>query len=139
MADIAVDVTKMGVVFPHKADIIDVTLTEAVTALQTLYQLTTGKFGLCDANVAGKEQFRGVALKAGAANQVVPMLKMGHVFGYAVSALSGDVAVFQSDTAGSLADVASVTKTVRCGRVIVLTDSGLTKVAYIAADWITVW
>ncbi len=139
MADIALTAAQIAVVFPQEAEIVDVTLTEAVTKGQAGYQLTTGKFGVADANAAGKQQFRGIFLKAGAAGQVVPLLKRGHVYGFTVAAMNGDAIAYLSDTAGALADAAG-TMTVNVGRIVGLTDHGVfTKVLFVDADWLRAW
>jgi hypothetical protein len=75
-------------------------------------------------------RFRGIALKSVAAGQPVPVLVRGVVFGFTVSGLAYDAAVYVSDTAGSLADAAGTTSLV-AGRVVPLTDRGLTKVLYV--------
>lgn len=138
MADITVTAAQVAVVSPHNAEIYDFIATEAITAGQPVYQLSTGKVGVADANAAGKQQFRGIALKAAAAGQAVSVLKRGMVTGYTISGLNRDVAVYLSDTAGSLADAAG-TMSVICGRVFSLSDSNLSKVLYIDADWLRAW
>lgn len=139
MADIALTAAQVAPIFPRKADIRDVVLTEAVTRGQVVYQLTTGKFGVADANVAGKQQARGIALKTGAANEVISILVAGYCYGFTVSGLNGDALLYLSDTAGALADSAG-TLSVLCGRVTIMTDSGaLTKVAAFAFDWLRTW
>lgn len=136
MADITVTAANVSRVFPQQDEIISVKLAEAVTAGQTAYQLTAGTFGLSDANAAGKQQFRGVFLAAGAAGEVVPVLKKGYLNGFGVSSLNGDAVLYQSDTAGAFADAAG-TMTVVCGRVFTMTDG--TKIAYIDAQWSQIW
>jgi hypothetical protein len=136
MADIVVTATQVGVVYSVHPEIVDVIATEAVTAGDTAYQLSTGKFGIADANAAGKQQFRGIFLKTVGAGQVVPVLKEGFVSGFTVSALNGDAILYLSDTVGKLADGAG-TMTVNCGRVFTTPD--LTKLVYIAADWLRAW
>lgn len=138
MADIALTATQIGVVYPHKATIVDMIAAEAITAGQAVYQTAAGKAGVADANVAGKQQIRGIALKGGAAGAVIPVLKEGHVYGFTVSGEDGDQALYLSDTAGALADAAG-TLTVVAGRVTALPDGNATKVAYIEAQWSTIW
>ncbi len=139
MADITLTAAQVGVIFPDKAIIVDFIAGETITKGQAVYLLSTGKIGVAGAATAGKEQFRGIALNSAGAGKAVSVLAKGHVYGFGVSALNADVAVFLSDTAGALADAASVTKTVNCGRVVALPDNGLTKVLYIQADWLRVW
>jgi hypothetical protein len=120
-------------------DIVSVILTASVTAGQAAYQLTTGKFGIADANDSGKQQFRGIFLQAGAAGQVVPLLRRGLCYGFTVSGLNADDPLYLSDTAGAL-DTAAGTMTVVCGRVTAMTDTGtLTKVVFINAEWTRIW
>lgn len=138
MADITVTAAKVAVVFPLKAEIYDFIATEAITTGQAVYQLTTGKVGVADANAAGKQQFRGIALKTVAAGQAVSVLKQGVVEGFGIAGLNRDAALYLSDTAGALADAAG-TLAVTVGRVISLSDSNLTKALYIQADWLRAW
>lgn len=140
MADVAVTATKVGLVIPQVAETFDMIAGEAINAGQAVYfDATTRKALIADANVAGKQQFRGIALKSVGAGQAVSILKKGFVEGFTLSGLNGDAQVFLSDTAGALADAASATKTVIAGRVMALADSNLTKVLYIDADWIANW
>lgn len=139
MAAITATPSQIALVFPSRARVRDVVLAEAVTAGQSIYQANTGKYGLADANAAGKEQFRGVALSKGAAGQTITICEEGEVAGYDLSGVAYDGAVFLSDTAGGLDSAASATKTVRCGRVVALTDPELTKVVYIKAEPTAAW
>jgi hypothetical protein len=139
MADIALTAAQIALIYPQWAEVYDVVVTEAVTAGQAIYQLTTGKFGVADANAAGKQQFRGIALKAAGANGAVTLLKRGHCYGFTVSGLNADVPLYLSDTAGALADAAG-TLSVICGRVVAMPNlPTLTKVVYIDADWLRIW
>lgn len=138
MADISVTAAQVALVFPQKAEIIDGIATEAITVGQAVYQLTTRKFGVADANAAGKQQFRGIALNSAGAGQAVSILKKGFVAGFGIGSLNGDAALYLSDTAGALADGAG-TMTVICGRVFGLSDNDLTRVLYIDADWLRAW
>src|SRR5512139_50485 len=137
MADITVTAAKVALVRPLESDVVNVKLAEAATAGQALYQTTSGTFGLADANGAGKQQFRGIALQAGAAGQVISMCRRGELYGFTLSG-NYDTLLYLSDTAGALADAAG-TMTVDCGRVVAETDKDLTKVAYICADWLRAW
>lgn len=138
MADITVTAAQVAVVNPDQAEIYDFIANAAITAGQPVYQLSTGKVGPADANAAGQQQFRGIALKSVGAGQAVSVLKKGFVTGFAISGLNRDVPVYLSDTVGSLADAAG-TMTVICGRVFSLTDTALSKVLYIEADWLRAW
>jgi hypothetical protein len=136
MAVIALVAANVSRVQPQTDEVYGVTLTEAVTVGQVLYQLTTGKFGIADADVAGKQQARGIALAAGAAGQTVPMLVRGLVGGFTVSSLNADVQVFLSDTAGAL-DTSAGTMNVVCGRVFATPDG--TKILRVDFDWLRAW
>jgi len=138
MADITCTAAQVGNAFPGRSDVFDGILTEAVTAGEPVYQLSTGKYGRADANAAGKQQVRGIALKTGAANQAVPIMRRGYLTGYTLSGMNYDAKAYLSDTVGSLADAAG-TMTVPVGRVAALTDSSLTKVLYVDIDWLTTW
>jgi len=138
MADITRTKAQVAVVFPQNAEIYDFIATEAIEAGQPVYQLTTRKVGVADANAAGKQQVRGIALKDVGAGQAVSVLKKGHVEGFDVSGLNGDALVYLSDTAGELADAAG-TLSVTVGRVFGLSDANLTHVLYVDADWIGTW
>lgn len=119
---------------PDSDEVIPVVLATAVTRGQVLYQSTAG-FGVADADDAGKQQARGIALDNGAAGQTIAMLKRGFVSGFAVSGLNDDAILYLSNTAGALDDSAG-TLTVRCGRVTKLQD---TKMVYVDFDWTIVW
>lgn len=136
MTDIDYTATQIAEVFPQEREVLSVKLAETVEAGQSAYQTTSGTFGLADANGAGKQQFRGIFMEGGSANQVVRLLKRGAIYGLGVSGLNCDAPLYLSDTAGDLADAAG-TMTVVCGRVLGLTDG--TKVAYIDAQWAQVW
>ncbi len=138
MSDITVTAAKVAALFPDKAEIVDMIAAATITAGQAVYQDTDGKAGVADANASGKQQFRGIALNGAGAGQAVSVLVRGHVAGFTVSGMNGDALAYLSDTAGALAD-ANGTMNVQCGRVTCLTDSSLTKVLYICADWLRAW
>lgn len=135
MADIALTAANIARVFPQADEVFTVTLGETVTKGQILYQLSTGLFGVADANAAGKQQARGVALEGGGAGQAIPMLKRGVVEGFTVSGLDADVPVYLSDTAGALGDGVG-TMTVICGRVFVHAGR---KLVHFDFDWLRAW
>jgi len=138
MADITIVTNGISLVFADKAEIRDMIAVEAITAGQPVYVTAAGKAGVADANGAGKQQFRGIALKAAAAGGVVPVLKIGYLAGYVLTGVAYDGILYLSDTAGSLADAAG-TMTVNCGRCSNKTDSDLTKILYVEADWLRAW
>lgn len=135
MADITLTAANIARVFPRADEVFTVTLAETVTKGQILYQLSTGLFGVADANASGKQQARGVALEGGGAGQAVLILKRGVVAGFNVSGLDADVPVYLSDTAGALAD-GNGTMTVICGRVFVNAGS---KLIHFDFDWLRAW
>jgi hypothetical protein len=139
MADITVTAAQVGAVFPEKAEIVDMIAAEALTAGQAVYQVAaSGKAGLADANAAGQQQFRGIALNAAGAGQAVSVLKKGHVYGFDLSGMDYDDPAYLSDTAGTLADAAG-TMSVNAGRVVALPDASASKVLYVEADWLRTW
>ena len=115
-----------------------VVVTEAVTNGQVGYVLSTGKYGVADANAAGKQQARGLFIEAAGANGGSTLLKRGRVGGFDLSALAYDALVYLSDTAGAL-DTAAGTMSVTIGRVVPMSDSDYTKVLYVDCSWITTW
>jgi hypothetical protein len=138
MADIALTATQIAPVFLEKAEIIDMIAAEKITKGQTVYTTSVGKAGLADADAAGKEQFRGIALNPAEVGRPVSVLKRGAMYGFTISGLTPDAVLYLSNTAGALADAAGG-KSVICGRVMVLTDKAATKVLYIEADWLRAW
>jgi hypothetical protein len=140
MADIALTAAQIAAVKPEISEIIDVTLAATVTKGQALYLVAaSGKYGVADANDSGKEQVRGIALKAGAAGETIPMLKRGPVAGFTISGMNYDAPAYLSNTAGALADAAG-TMTVVVGRVIPLNDSPtFSKVLWVDCDYSKIW
>lgn len=140
MTVITLTAAKVAAAHPQHAELYPAIPGEAVTKGLALYRIAaTGKYGIADANVSGKQQFRGVAVEAGGADQGISILKRGALFGYDLSGLAYDDPVYLSDTAGAF-DTAAGTLSVICGRVIALTDKGIrTKVLYIEADWLRAW
>jgi len=139
MGAIAVTAAQVAPVKPLKCDIESYIATEAIAAGQAVYILTTGKVGVADANSAGKEQFRGIALQSVGAGQAVDVLHKGDVYGFTLSG-NADSLAYLSDTAGGLDTSASGSKTVAAGRVVCLPDSPtFTKVLRVFvkldADW----
>jgi len=136
MGDITVTAAQVAVVFPEQAEIYNVKLAEAATKGQALYQTVSGTYGLADANAAGKQQFRGVALEAGEAGACISMLKQGILAGYTLGTYEDEV--YLSDTAGAFSTTMG-TLLVKCGRVMSLADPALTEVLYVEADWLREW
>jgi len=134
--EITVTAAEVAVVFPEPAEIYNGVAAEALTKGLALYQTTSGTFGIADANAAGKQQFRGVALEAVNAGEGFSFLKRGILAGYTLATYND--AVYLSDTAGAFSTVAG-TLSVVCGRVMSLADPSLTEVLYIEADWLRNW
>jgi hypothetical protein len=69
----------------------------------------------------------------------VSVLKEGIVYGFTISSLNCDVALYLSDTVGALADAAG-TKSVIAGRVLSIPEvGGPVKALYVCADWLRAW
>ena len=133
MADVTVTAARVAEIFPRHAEIFTMIAAETITAGQVVYQTSAGKAGVADANAAGKQQARGIALTGGGAGQGVSVLKRGHCAGFTLSQ-AYDAQLFLGDTAGAVADAAG-TMSVAIGRVVPMSDSDLTKVFYVDADW----
>lgn len=100
----------------------NVRLLVAVTAGQAGYlDPTTGKYGLCNTNTSGKQQFRGIFMRAGAAGDVVAMMSQGEIDGFDLSGSNFDDILYAQDTDG-LIGTAAGTKNVPIGRVVSLAD-----------------
>ena len=138
MTAISIATTGVREVFSDKNDTFDMIAAEAITKGQVVYQTAAGKAGVADANGSGKQQARGIALKAAAAGEPVPCIRRGYLAGFDLSGLDYDAAVYLSDTAGSL-DTAAGTMTVNCGRVASMTDPDLTKILFVDFDWLRAW
>jgi hypothetical protein len=140
MADIAVTAAKVGRVQPGNDVVNDFIAGEALTAGQSVYiNSADGKVYKTAGGVAGTAQFRGIALKTVGAEQAVSVLQRGRVYGFDLSGMDYDAEAYVSNTAGALAD-ATGTVTAIAGRVVGLTDFGITKVLEIdvtqnVADW----
>jgi hypothetical protein len=138
MADISLTAAQIAPVYPQKADIFDYIAAESISKGQAVYFTAAGKVGVADANAAGKQQFRGIALNAAGVGQAVSVLHRGHVYGFAVGSINADAYAFLSDTAGALGDAAG-TLSVRCGRVVALPDYSGTKVLFVDTKFLDSW
>lgn len=138
MADIVVTTAQVSPVDLMKADIRSYIAAEAITAGQAVYLTTAGKAGVADADAAGKQQFRGIALQSVAAGQAVDVMHDGEIAGFTVSALNCGAFAYLSDTVGALSDGAG-TMTVRVGRVVARTDKSATKVLRVFTQWDADW
>lgn len=138
MADITVTASRVGLLYPSKADVRSYIAAETITKGQAVYITTAGKVGVADANAAGKQQFRGIALNGGGAGQAIEVVHEGELAGFTVSGLNVGVLVYLSDTAGALADAAG-TMTVAAGRVVATSDKDATKAVRIMTNWMADW
>lgn len=136
MSDLSLTAAQIAPVFPGEAEIFDMIAAVTITAGQAVYENSAGKAALADADAgSGAEQFRGIALNGAGAGQAVSVLKRGHLYGFTLSSIAYDGAVWLSNTAGALADAPSSTNAVRAGRVVGLSDANVTKVLYVDAQW----
>lgn len=139
MADIALVAARVSAIDPLKADIRSYVAAAAITKGQAVAFNTAGKVVVADANGAGLQQCRGIALNAAVAGMAVDVLHEGEVAGFTVAALNADALLYLSDTAGALADAAG-TMTVRVGRIVVMNDApNYTKVVRVFTQWDANW
>jgi hypothetical protein len=136
MTDLVVTEAQVDVVFPEQAEVFTAICAEAITAGQSLFRDTAGKVQLADANAAGEQQTRFLALQSGAAGQAIAVLKKGHVYGFTLTSQAFDAPIFQSDTVGVLADSAG-TLAVPVGIVdaVALDPATIVKVLYFEPRW----
>jgi hypothetical protein len=132
MADLSlITAGQVAPVYPHSAldDTYDIICGVAVTGGQVIYQNTSGKAALSDANAgSGAEKAIGIVLRTKGAGQGVSYLTRGRVYGFDLSSLAYGALVYLSDTPGALSDTPSTTNSVAVGRVEALSNSDLTKV-----------
>lgn len=133
MADLAFTAAKIAAAHPTKAEIVTMIAAAAITAGQSVYQDAAGKADLADASVAGTAGTRGIALQTVGAGQAVDVLKRGYVEGFTLTQ-AYDAPIYQSDTAGDLADAAG-TVSYLVGIVAPLTDKDITKALYVDLSW----
>jgi hypothetical protein len=108
---------------------------ETIVAGQAVYKLAAGTIGVADANDAGKQQYRGIAINGGPAGTPIMVAYFGSVDGFTFTQ-NVDTLVYLSDTAGALADAAG-TMTVPVGR-IDMRDDG-TKFLFTDVNWLAQW
>lgn len=136
MTVITVTADNVALEVPSMVETFNGVSAEALTKGLALYQTTSGTYGIADANAAGKQQFRGVALEAVNSGEGLSILKRGVLAGYTLATYEDEV--YLSDTAGAF-DTAPGTLLVKCGRVMAMPDRALTEVLYIDADWLHEW
>jgi hypothetical protein len=140
VADLLATAANIRATHPSTSVIYDGLAGETITAGQLVYLASTGKYGVADANVAGKQQARGIALNsAGTGAPGLSILKTGPVAGFTTNMPAYDARVYASDTAGAVADTAG-TMSVTVGRVGAIPDGGTpSKVIFFDFSWITQW
>ena len=106
MADITKVTEKIGLVFPAQSETYNIMVSVAVTAGQTLYPEAGGTYALADADVAGRQQTRLMALESAGSFQAISALRRGAVYGFDLSGMAYDAIAYQSNTAGALSDSA---------------------------------
>src|SRR5882672_8465909 len=108
MTDIALVAAKIARIHPDRDEVYDLIAGATITTGQTVaIVIATGKVSPGDGNAGGNlDQPRGVALNGGAAGQVISVLKRGYCAGYTVASVAYDALLYQSDTAGAIADAA---------------------------------
>lgn len=131
MSAITVTPAQIAPIFPKDAEIYDFIADEATTGAQAAYQTSTGGAGLADADATGKDSPRGITLGKAGIGQGVSVLKRGHVAGLNVSGLAYDAPIYLSATPGGFDTAGSI----KVGRVVALSDSARTKVAYLDFPW----
>jgi hypothetical protein len=130
MADLALTAAQIALVDPDQAETFQAIAAATITAGQSVYRDSAGKVGLADANAAGLQQTRGIALNGGGAGQAITVVRRGQLYGFTI-AQAYDAPIYQSDTAGALADAAG-TLSVPVGVIEALTDGvTLTKVLFV--------
>lgn len=122
MADIALNSAQIAPCYADRAEIVNHVAGVDLAAGDLVTFNASGAVIKADANDAGANTFRGVALQTVKAGQPVAVLYRGHVYGYTISGLNANAPVYVSDTAGALADAASVTKTLIAGYVVTLSN-----------------
>jgi hypothetical protein len=132
MAAVTYTAAQVSPVYPAQSEIYDYIAAAAITQGQPVYITTAGKVNLADANAASPaNRFRGIALNNASAGQAVSVLVKGAVYGFTLSGLAYDAAVYISDTVGTYDDTASGTTSLAVGKVMPLADKDITKVLYV--------
>lgn len=141
MAAVTYTAAQIAPVDPAKCDIRTYIANEAITKGQPVYFVaaSAGRVALADANAAGLQQFRGVALNAASAGQAVDVLHEGACYGFNLAGINADGFVYLADAVGTYDDAAGA-MTVPVGRVVGLTNGPTyTKVLQIFTQWEAQW
>lgn len=141
MADITRTAAQIAPVYSDagKCEVYDLIAAATIAAGQAVYIDSDGAVGLADANGTGTREFRGIALNGAGAGQAVSVLVHGCIYGFTLDG-NADAFAYLSNTAGAIADTASVGGTeVRVGRIVRLSDASATKVLFVDVRWNGNW
>ena len=102
MAEIALTEAKIAQVYtdPGLAEVHTVICAETITPGEALYILANGTVGIADGSVDSMDEAQYVALQGGVANQRIPGLRRGHVYGFTVAAVDCGKVIHLSNTPG---------------------------------------
>ena len=143
MPDIAASAGNVRATHPQNSERFDGLAAEAIAEGQLVAMVAaTGKYVVADANVAGRNQPRGVALSAaGPGRPGFTFLKRGPVAGFTTNMPAYDAPVYASDTAGAIGTTTPAIGSVAAlvGRVMAIPDGTPTKVIYFDFPWTGVY
>jgi hypothetical protein len=128
MADIAVVKERIATVYSDRAEVYNHIAGADLDAGDLVTINGVGAIIKADADDAGANTFRGVALQTVKSGMPVAVLYQGHVYGFSIAALNVNVPLYVSNNAGKLSDTAG-TKSMIAGYVSALSDKA--KVIYI--------
>lgn len=133
MADLSFTSAQVRRADPRFDIVIDFIAGVAISAGQGVYINSSGKAALADASAAGTAVCVGIALQSVSAEQVVPVLYQGFVYGFDLSSVAYNTLISVSDTAGDLDNGAgSPTVAAPVGRVMPVSEGGTpTKLLYV--------
>lgn len=134
MATVSYTTEQVALLDPALAEVYDFLAAEVLQPGDAVALDANGRAAKASANTAGVDNFLGIVVKV--QGKAVSVLKKGRVAGFAVDSLAYGAQVYVADTAGTLADTASASKTILAGRVVPVADDARTKVLYIDADWL---
>jgi hypothetical protein len=137
MAAVTFTAAQVKPVFPDhgRMEAYDGIAAETITAGQPVFWNSSGKLELADANAAGEDEIRGIAITGGGAGTAITYIKRGAVYGFSLSG-AYDSLVYLSNTVGTYED----SGTIIVGRVMPLSDGPTpTKVLYVDIKWNEDW
>lgn len=138
VGDITVTAAQVAPIDPCYAEIYSFIAASTITKGQLVYLATAGTVAPADANGAGLQQARGVALNGGGAGQAIDVIRSGRVAGYDLSLVDCSAPLYLSDTVGRLSDTVG-TMTVPVGIVVPMSDKDKTRVFYAEFRWGPNW